>query len=402
MTDLPSTISSDLAGYYEFVAAQAHKWVDPLTQQQFWHNPYTYGNSVGHLILHLTGNLNYYIGARVAETGYVRHRDREFTASEKLEKKEVLHAFDRAIAMVVAAIRKQEPADWLKPYSAEREPEAAERFMIFLRCAGHAYHHVGQIIFLSKELTKEAEPRSASALSKDAGNRGREPSSGATCEQEGDVEGQGGTPHFSVWNRQPLFPLWSCMVGTCIWHWPSSASAWPLDFSGGQEKPEPMNSKPRLGEKTVRKFVLDGPIPDDELFAEPAPRRSAAGARSRCLAFFHTDDRPVSGDEKRVQPADVARWKARGIRSLAHELGRQRLRARFVDCRHVNWRRPPTDGLEKIEHECRVVPGRQVDRVSLRPSGTNFRHSGREKTDLRDFGGRRRSPATHKSRNGSE
>lgn len=162
MTDLPSTISSDLAGYYEFVAAQAHKWVDPLTQQQFWHNPYTYGNSVGHLILHLTGNLNYYIGARVAETGYVRHRDREFTASEKLEKKEVLHAFDRAIAMVVAAIRKQEPADWLKPYSAEREPEAAERFMIFLRCAGHAYHHVGQIIFLSKELTKEAEPRSAS------------------------------------------------------------------------------------------------------------------------------------------------------------------------------------------------------------------------------------------------
>jgi hypothetical protein len=162
MTDLPSTISSDLAGYYEFVAAQAHKWVDPLTQQQFWHNPYTYGNSVGHLILHLTGNLNYYIGARVAETGYVRHRDREFTESEKLEKKEVLHAFDRAIAMVVAAIRKQEPADWLKPYSAEREPEAAERFMIFLRCAGHAYHHVGQIIFLSKELTKEAEPRSAS------------------------------------------------------------------------------------------------------------------------------------------------------------------------------------------------------------------------------------------------
>jgi len=162
MTDLPSTISSDLVGYYEFVAAQAHKWVDPLTQQQFWHNPYTYGNSVGHLILHLTGNLNYYIGARVAETGYVRHRDREFTESEKLEKKEVLHAFDRAIAMVVAAIRKQEPADWLKPYSAEREPEAAERFMIFLRCAGHAYHHVGQIIFLSKELTKEAEPRSAS------------------------------------------------------------------------------------------------------------------------------------------------------------------------------------------------------------------------------------------------
>ena len=37
-----------------------------------------------------------------------------------------------------------------------REPEAQERFMIFLRCAGHAYHHVGQLIFLNKELTKKA------------------------------------------------------------------------------------------------------------------------------------------------------------------------------------------------------------------------------------------------------
>ncbi|MHB8503971.1 MAG: DinB family protein [Candidatus Acidiferrales bacterium] len=163
MADLSGTVSSDLASYYEFVAAQTHKWVDPLTQEQFWRNPYTYGNTVGHLILHMTGNLNYYIGARVAETGYIRNRDREFTETEKPEKGKVLEAFDRTIAMVVATIRKQEPADWLKSYSAEREPEAAERFMIFLRCAGHAYHHVGQIIFLNKELTKQAEPRAAAA-----------------------------------------------------------------------------------------------------------------------------------------------------------------------------------------------------------------------------------------------
>jgi hypothetical protein len=65
--------------------------------------------------------------------------------------------------MVVSTVRKQKPEDWMAPYSAELEPEAAERFMIFLRCAGHAYHHVGQIIFLSKELAKETGPRSAPA-----------------------------------------------------------------------------------------------------------------------------------------------------------------------------------------------------------------------------------------------
>jgi uncharacterized damage-inducible protein DinB len=163
MADLPSTVSSDFASYYKYIAEHVHKWADPLTQEQFWRNPFSFGNSAGHLILHMTGNLNYYIGARVAETGYIRHRDREFTETERPDKAKVMSAFDKTIAMVVATIRKQQAGDWLGPYSAEREPEAAERFMIFLRCAGHAYHHVGQLIFLSKELTKASGPRSASA-----------------------------------------------------------------------------------------------------------------------------------------------------------------------------------------------------------------------------------------------
>lgn len=163
MPDLASTISADFASYYEYVAKQVHKWVDPLSQEQFWHNPYGYGNSVGHLILHLTGNLSYYIGSQIAETGYVRNRDLEFTETRKLPKEEVLKKFDDTVALVAATIRKQGAEDWMKAYSGERETEAKERFMIFLRCAGHAYHHVGQIIYLTKELAKEAGPRTASA-----------------------------------------------------------------------------------------------------------------------------------------------------------------------------------------------------------------------------------------------
>lgn len=163
MPDLASTIAADLASYYEYIGAHTHKWVDELTQEQFWHNPYGYGNAVGHLILHLTGNLNYYIGARVADTGYIRNRDREFTDPTTPPKEEVMRRFDETIAMVVATARKLKAEDWLASYSAEREPEAKERFMIFLRCAGHAYHHVGQLIFLSKELHREAELRAARA-----------------------------------------------------------------------------------------------------------------------------------------------------------------------------------------------------------------------------------------------
>ena len=162
MAELAPVIANDLTDYYEYVASQVHRWVDPLSSEQFWHNPFPYGNSVGHLVLHLTGNLCYYIGARIAETGYVRNRDREFTEPQRPAKDRVMGEFDRTIAMVVATIRKQAPADWTREYSAEREPEAKERFAAFLRCAAHAYHHVGQIIYLSKELAREAGPRAAS------------------------------------------------------------------------------------------------------------------------------------------------------------------------------------------------------------------------------------------------
>jgi uncharacterized damage-inducible protein DinB len=154
MKNLSETIAGDLAAYYQMVRDHVHKWVDPLSTEQIWKRPYPYGNSVGNLLLHLTGNLNYYIGARVAQTGYVRDRDREFNEAHGKSKEELLAAFDGAITMVVETIRKQSAEDWLKVYSAEREPEASERFNIFLRCAGHAYHHAGQIIYLSRDLSK--------------------------------------------------------------------------------------------------------------------------------------------------------------------------------------------------------------------------------------------------------
>ena len=154
MAELNETVADGLAAYYEYVAAQVHKWVDPLPDERFWERPYPYGNSIGHLVLHVTGNLNYYIGARVAETGYVRDREREFTDLHPPSKEEALRALDRTIAMVVGTIRKQTREDWAKAYAAEREPEAKDRMQIFIRCAGHAYHHVGQMVYLTRELAR--------------------------------------------------------------------------------------------------------------------------------------------------------------------------------------------------------------------------------------------------------
>jgi hypothetical protein len=162
MPDLCNTVNSGLANYFEKVGAKLHKWVDPLSDEQFWRNPFSYGNDIGHLVLHLTGNLNYYIGAKIAGTGYIRNRDREFTESDRPAKADVLREFDHAILLVADTIRKQSADDWSADYSAERSI-ANDRFAIALVCAAHADHHVGQIINLSRELTKASGAQAASS-----------------------------------------------------------------------------------------------------------------------------------------------------------------------------------------------------------------------------------------------
>jgi uncharacterized damage-inducible protein DinB len=154
MPELGPLVSSTLAAYYEETRDKLHRWVDPLTTEQIWQKPYAYGNSIGHLILHLTGNLNHYIGAGIAKTGYVRNRPLEFSNTSKEPKEQVLARFDQAIAMVAATIREQTPGEFLEPYSDPTEPGAKSRFAVFLRMGAHAYHHVGQIIYLSKEVSR--------------------------------------------------------------------------------------------------------------------------------------------------------------------------------------------------------------------------------------------------------
>jgi len=148
-----SVIQSSLADYFRvMVQERVHELIRPLSSEQVWQRPFPYGNSIGNLILHLTGNLNYYIGAQIAGTGYIRQRDLEFSDGGK-PKGELLKVFDDAIQITVATIEKQSDHDWSTPYYAERA-DGSTRFAQVLACASRAYHHVGQIIYLQRELLR--------------------------------------------------------------------------------------------------------------------------------------------------------------------------------------------------------------------------------------------------------
>lgn len=150
MTDLHSTLSSVLIDRYSANAARIRELAAPLTNEQFWQKPFRFGNSFGHLVLHLTGNLNYYLGAQISQTGYVRDRPREFDDPTPPAKDEALQRFDDALAVALRTIRNQASDDWSAAYAAVGS-DCATRLAIIVQCAAHMQHHVGQMIYLVHE-----------------------------------------------------------------------------------------------------------------------------------------------------------------------------------------------------------------------------------------------------------
>jgi hypothetical protein len=156
MSGLSSTVSSVLIDRYTANAARVRELAAPLSEAEFWQKPYAYGNSFGHLVLHLTGNLNYYIGTQIANTGYVRDRPREFNDANPPSKAEALARFDQAVAMVAATLKKQTEQDWSAPYSGVGA-RAEIRLDMVVQCAAHMQHHIGQMIYLGYELRNLAK-----------------------------------------------------------------------------------------------------------------------------------------------------------------------------------------------------------------------------------------------------
>jgi DinB superfamily len=144
---LSSAVQDQLAAYFEHVAARVGRYARALPHDKLWANPFAFGNSVGHLIVHLTGSLNHYIGAGIAGTGYVRDRPGEFAAVTGRSSDEVLAPFNDTINMVVQTLRSQ-GSDGLMTPVLFGEPPVQNRFGLFLVCAAHINNHVGQMAYL--------------------------------------------------------------------------------------------------------------------------------------------------------------------------------------------------------------------------------------------------------------
>ncbi len=111
-------------------------------------------NSAANLALHVAGNLQYYVGAVLGRTGYVRDRPREFSRSDG--SREDVKGELRAAASVVADVLPSLPseilaAEYPEPVSGVRLP--TDRFLMHL--CSHAAYHLGQASNARRALTRD-------------------------------------------------------------------------------------------------------------------------------------------------------------------------------------------------------------------------------------------------------
>ena len=113
-------------------------------ENDLWIKQGSITNSAGNLALHLSGNLNHFIGFGIGNTGYIRNREAEFN-TQSVPREELLIQLERTINVVKNAIANLSVEDFEKPFPIEKQGEIFSTNYMLLHLLTHLSYHLGQI-----------------------------------------------------------------------------------------------------------------------------------------------------------------------------------------------------------------------------------------------------------------
>ena len=115
-----------------------------------WRKEDGVSNSAGTLVLHLTGNLNFCVGTTLGNTGYVRNRELEFSATD-VPRTELIAGIDGVIEIVKTILPglTQQQLEAIYPLEFFG-PKSTAWYLTALY--GHLTYHLGQVNYLRRIL----------------------------------------------------------------------------------------------------------------------------------------------------------------------------------------------------------------------------------------------------------
>lgn len=142
---------SDLAKLFDRDLERLHKELDLTPDELLWQVSGQINNSPGNLFLHISGNLQHFIGAILGQSGYVRDREGEF-GKKGLPKADLAKDIESAKTVIQQTLEKMKPAelDEIYPLEVFGYPMTTGYFLIHLN--SHLNYHYGQINYFRRIL----------------------------------------------------------------------------------------------------------------------------------------------------------------------------------------------------------------------------------------------------------
>ena len=130
--------------------AQVLRCARLLTLNELWHRSNDHCNSVGSLLLHLTGNVRQWILAGIGGESFERDRPAEFGQRVALPAEPILAELERVACAAIDMIEQLDPAGLARRCSIQGYDVSALQAVFHV--AEHFSFHTGQIVHMTKVL----------------------------------------------------------------------------------------------------------------------------------------------------------------------------------------------------------------------------------------------------------
>ena len=120
-------------------------------EEDLWKTRGFVKNSAGNLALHIVGGLNHLIGATLAQTGYVRNRDQEFTI-KGVERKDVIAQLEALIPMINTTVNDLTEKQMAAEYPIFFDKPNTSTSYVLVQLLLHLNYHLGQVNYVRRML----------------------------------------------------------------------------------------------------------------------------------------------------------------------------------------------------------------------------------------------------------
>ena len=127
---------------------RVERCVAELSEEEVWWRQHESNNSVGNLVLHLTGNLRQFILAGLGGAKDTRDKDHEFAERQRIPKQELLRGLKEALVAADDTLSRLDAFRLLESRKVQNRDRAV--FEILAVVVDHFALHCGQIIYITK------------------------------------------------------------------------------------------------------------------------------------------------------------------------------------------------------------------------------------------------------------